>query len=240
MRHIAGLALSLALAAAAPLHADQFLVMNNVCSTGSFVVCASVSVHLTNLPGGFQHFTMSIANLEGQTPGTTPGATISSFGVTSNVPVDNPTVLNNLSSSGLTPTGGTSTVGFPENSADVILMNTGFDYNLFNGQIAGCTPPPLGTTLTSGLTLDGYFQTCGAGQTVVFDFTPDEQTAWDLRKMDIGLGIQGLNGQSAGIGCSMGSCPVTGSVTVTPEPRSIALVGSGLLLFGLVGYRRSS
>jgi hypothetical protein len=237
MRRFATLALGLALTPGAALRADQSLVFTNYCSTGSFQVCASVGVKLLTLPDGNTQVAFAFKNLQGA-PGMARQPSLLywiSVGFGSGIPSDvydpNPQDLT-------VDYTGVGVTGQPD--WDFNLYPTGFllsgpptDSGLF-----GCDADPDGTH-TIGRSFMGTWQTCdalGHPGYVTLSFTTSQAFIWDPATMEIELGFVG---QGGGATCTINvNCFPTRAVTVTPEPRSVALLGTGLLLLPLLAFRR--
>lgn len=231
VRVVATLALASAIGASA-LRAD-FKDFSNYCSTGSIRACASVQVYTALNGSGGTDVVLLVRNLQGSGYGidNTGGSVITRIGLvapsisgasglqvqSSNVPVGSPSGFWNLSNPGR--------LGGP------IELTAGITPGSTAGGIIGCDSP------ASGLP-GSYFNTCGSNDWVVFYFTTTN--AWSANDAQVAWLTQQFGVNGGGLECDTngGSPGRESCVSVTPEPITMLLLGSGLAGVGGVGVVR--
>jgi len=211
----------------------------NYCSTGAMRTCASIQVYTTALAGGGTAAVIRFRNLQGGPSwlgDNTGGSLITRLGLVA------PTIQG---ASGLTMgvTGGaiqhdasTATASSfwqlrnPGSLGGIIELTAGITPGTTNGGIMGCNQPFTGMP-------SAYYQTCGGGW-VTFAFTTTN--AWSASQAEIAwLGQNYYNFNNGSYECDTETGGVRPDcVTVTPEPLTMVLLGSGLAGMGGVGILR--
>lgn len=231
----------LSMAGAGVLRAD-FKDFSNRCFPGAVRVCASLQVYTAINGSGGTNVVVLVRNLQGWNWGidNSGGSILTRIGLTA------PSIAG---AAGLSVTGlsGTGVVGSP--STPWALSNPGglggsieltagltpapgFSGNV-SGGIVGCSAPGIGGLPSS------YFQTCGGGW-VAFTFTTSN--AWSADVSEVAWLTQRVSspyGPMQGYEC--GSVQGGGRdecATVTPEPVTMLLLGSGLAGLGGAGLVR--
>lgn len=235
---ISVIALLLATLPSAVLHADGIRYFNNYCTVGSFRNCASVSVSVLTLPNGATVIAISIQNLQGTHPAdNSPGSLIVDAVVTfPYIPIDPDTF--DPEATGWSGGGGSPGYWGDGGATDYNSWNAGVRIVLFGNYsgVAGCEPPPPGTHFPNMGVATGGPQTCesiGAGPWIN-SYSNGLPLDWDISRAVVGWGFVNTVGPSTycqpGVNCFQ--------TNVTPEPVTLALVGTGLGLVGLVRRRR--
>lgn len=205
----------------------------NYCRVGSIRTCATVRVVTTWDPvAQVTRVELWLRNLQGSHPAdNTGGGAITRFGLIA------PAIRN---PAGLTVTGedGAGTVGAPAGSWTIsnrmvegpVTFST--TTTTAEGGVQGCNVHPG--------SVQNYFQTCGGGW-VVFRFTTTNQ--WNAADAQIAWKVYSAAADGGTYyACRTDNNPTWGEFceavdpTVTPEPASMALLGTGLL--GLAGFAR--
>jgi hypothetical protein len=217
----------------AAVHADGTRHFNNYCTSGAFRTCASVTVSVATI-GTTTTLSLSFLNLQGTHPADNSGGSILSawFLDFLDVPFD-PSFDGDQVFKPIDP-GSSNIIGSPQ--YDAFVQNNGIFVLLgsIGGGVSGCQTPPIPGTFPDGDSLLGVYQTCpGQGYgPVTFIFTTDAAVQWDVNNIALRWGYDGLTNP-------VGSCIVGTNctqVTVTPEPATLTLLGTGLL--GLMAARR--
>lgn len=214
-------------------HALSTQPFDNYCRVGAIRTCASVRVLTTWDPvAGVTRVQLWLRNLQGSHPtDNTGGAPITRFGLT-DPQIRWPSALT------LTAVEGAGVVGNPgqfwsiNNRMIEGPVSFATTTTTAEGGVMGCNVFPAG--------VQNYFQTCGTGW-VVFSFTTRNQ--WDAASSQVAWKVYttAADGKTY-YACRSENDPTWGEFceavepTVTPEPASMALLGSGFV--GLAAYAR--
>lgn len=224
----------LAVSSAGALRAD-FKDFSNRCTPGALRACASIQVYTSLNGSGGTNVTILVRNLQGGPFGdNTGGSVISRIGLVT------PTIVG---ASGLTVTGinGASTIGNPGSQwllrnpgglGGLVELTAGLQNNGGPGGVLGCTAPWGGLP-------SSYFQTCNGGW-VALSFTTTN--AWSANSAEVAFLSTSYAVNNGGFECDTDNLPTPRpqcfDATVTPEPVTMILLGSGLASMGGVGLIR--
>jgi hypothetical protein len=225
-------------AAVSAARAD-FKDFSNRCFPGAVRVCASLQVYTAINGNGGTNVVILVRNLQGWYWGdNTTGSIITRIGLTT------PTVVG---ATGLQVTGTAGTeygtpatpwaLSSPGGLGGLIELTAGLTpapgaTGDVSGGIVGCGAPGIGGLPSS------YFQTCGGGW-VAFSFTTTN--AWSADASEVAWLTQRVSSPYGPQGYECGSVQGGGRdacTTVTPEPVTMLLLGSGLAGVGGVGLVR--
>lgn len=211
---------------------------SNRCSLGAVRACASLQVFTTLNGSGGTNVTILVRNLQGGTNAfgdNTGGSLISRIGIVT------PTIAGAAGLSVASQSGGL-TVGNPGSQwflrnpgglGGLIELTAGIT-NGGSGGIAGCNAPLGGFTAN-------YFQTCDGGW-VALTFTTSN--AWSANNAELAFLVTDFAnvGPIVGVECDTDTLnnprPNCFDATVTPEPVTMILLGSGLASMGGMGLVR--
>jgi hypothetical protein len=234
----------LAVTAASALRAQAgFRDFSNRCSPGVVRSCASLQLWTSTI-GSTTTVTILVRNLQGG-PGyvgdNTGGSVLARIGIVT-PPMGNSggLTIGTLGSVGMQNSPNSLwSLSSPGQLGGMIELTAGVGNN-GNGGIIGCTQP-AGAFLQP----QSWYQTCNNAGWVVLTFTTDN--AWSANNAEVAFlsnQFQNPSGSGSGLECDTDPNP-TGRqkcITVTPEPVTMILLGSGLASmggFGLVRRRKS-
>lgn len=226
----------LALAVSSPARADSF-AWDNFCINDAFVVCASVRVNVS----ATGNLTMQVWNLEGMSFGGTPlgvAHTMTAIGLYHTGAWAGTGTYN--SAKYVTGAGGTDVTGFwsTRGASDISTLG-GVAVGLATGSrgndgINGCTQLPGGTK----------WLTCGSFPGSPYMEFKFQLSGWDKNTMSASEFELRWHSQQIGpngaysLKCDTGGYGGYGPCSQVPEPFTIALLGSGLMGVGGVGFIR--
>jgi hypothetical protein len=212
-------------------------LFDSYCRVGTIRTCASVHVYtMWDAVANRTRVELWLRNLEGTLPqDNTGGAPIGQLGLTS-------PFIRGASNLTVTAVGGATVVGNPyqfwtmsqQQIEGPVTLSTNVSNTFpYNGSVLGCTmyPPQI----------QHYFQTCGTGW-VRFGFTTTNQ--WDASIAEVAWRVKTTPDDIHYLACrtadKMGDTEYCENVdpTVTPEPVTVTLLGSGLAGLGAAFTRR--
>jgi hypothetical protein len=207
------------------------------CTTGGVKTCASVQVETQAIMGGGTQVFLRVRNLQGTSLfDSTAGSLLTKIGlITPHIEgAGNLVVSTQGAAVGAGDPAGLWNIQNspgPGNIGGVVEFSAGASNNK-NGAILGCDPSNANNVTT-------FFRTCDStGNTgwVVFSFTTTN--SWNATDAQIAFKVQSVGPQDYSLECRTdnGSCVTT--TTVTPEPLSMILMGSGLAGIAAVHRRR--
>jgi hypothetical protein len=228
------LAAALLLATAGAASAQQYNFFDDYCTVGAIRTCASVRLRTEwDATLGRTNVQIWIRNLQGTlAQENTGGAPISRVGLT--FPnITNPSNLT-IQTVGTAVTVGTPAPLWKITNQQIEGLVTFSTAAHTEGAVMGCNVYP-------GQTLN-YYQTCGTGGWVVFGFSTSNQ--WSASSAQIAWKVQTHPGVNTFLACRTADLPgdpeycESVNPTVTPEPVTLALFGTGLAGLGAVRRRK--
>jgi hypothetical protein len=241
---IAPLALALTLAATSNAWADTGFSWNGstVCGGNTFNTCAAVTVNVADGANGAATITITVTNLSG-TNGTYAGTVFTQVGLDNLPQSGHPatSVIQYVDGTLVATDCGADGICGGANAADDKDVTSAWQLGTNGLSGAGIDPAVIGTDTKNGI--NGGFS---APTTYSFTFSV---TSWsDSYLANAGFGIHGQGAGSCSTKLSItntGGAETTGTAlpadscfSTTPEPITMALVGTGLAGMGGMGLIR--
>lgn len=206
-------------------------LFRDYCTTGQIRACASVEIETTTI-GGYTQVKIRAANHQGWAtfPFANQASALFKISVNSqtyNFGAPDPASLTvGVIDPGASETGNAGDLWQVYESADQLRLRLTDDDD-YEGAIFGCDTEEDDDT-------EGYFQTCDGGWV---QFTFNTPYVWDANEADVEIEWK-VSIDETIYSCTTGGAQGCVQTTVTPEPATIVLLASGLMVLGGAGVMR--